>query len=223
MKRNEALKFLKKLKKELNSDNEAVEAIDLLLAKAENFDDSEAAISLLSVDVSSDSLEIPAELKNVSEGYALFADGACRGNPGPGSYALIIQNAKGEVVLKSSGVEMPTTNNKMELQGVIRGLHGLFEKFQEEGHSQSHLPVFVYSDSKYVVDGITSWVPGWKSRGWKKADNKEPENLDFWKELDLLKSGFEQIQFIWVKGHAGHPQNELCDKMANAALNDAGF
>jgi ribonuclease HI len=111
----------------------------------------------------------------------------------------------------------------MELSGVIKGLHGLFEKFQEDGFSGSHLPVFVYSDSKYVVDGIKLWVPGWKSRGWKKADNKEPENLALWKELDQLTSSFLKIDFIWVKGHAGHPQNELCDQMCNSALNEAGF
>lgn len=223
MKKNEAVKFLKKLKSAFKEDSEAVSAIELLLIKAESLDEDSIDLNLNAIDLSSDNLMIPKELESVENGFAIFSDGACRGNPGPGSYALIIQDRKGEIILKSSGVEVPTTNNKMELSGVIRGLHGLFEKFENDGHSQTDLPVFVYSDSKYVVDGINSWVPGWKSRGWKKADNKEPENVDLWKELDGLKSCFPKIQFIWVKGHAGHPQNELCDRMCNSALNDAGF
>ena len=135
----------------------------------------------------------------------------------------MIQDALGEVILKSSGVDVPTTNNKMELEGVIRGLKGLVEKWIEDGTSDRLSPVFVYSDSKYVTEGISSWVAGWKNRGWKKADGKEPENIVLWKELDMLKSQFETIQFIWVKGHAGHPQNELCDQMCNLALDEAGF
>ncbi len=210
MKKSEAIKFLKKFRNLFKDDSEVENAIAVLLNKSEELNDD--------IPVS-----IPTELTNVADGYAIFSDGACRGNPGPGAYALIVQNSKGEVVLKSSSVEVPTTNNKMELSGVIKGLNGLFEKFQEDGFSGSHLPVFVYSDSKYVVDGIKSWVPGWKARGWKKADNKEPENLVLWKELDQLASSFQNIDFIWVKGHAGHPQNELCDRMCNTALNEAGF
>lgn len=222
MKKSEAIKFLKKFRNLFKDDLEVEQAIEVLLNKSESLID-ELPDSLIALDLSSNELPIPSELTNIEEGYAIFSDGACRGNPGPGAYALIVQNAKGEVVLKSSSVEVPTTNNKMELSGVIKGLHGLYEKFQEDGFSGSHLPVFVYSDSKYVVDGIKSWVPGWKARGWKKADNKEPENLELWKELDLVTSGFQKIDFIWVKGHAGHPQNEMCDKMCNQALNEAGF
>ena len=83
--------------------------------------------------------------------------------------------------------------------------------------------VFLYSDSKYVVDGIQKWVPGWKRRGWKKADNKAPENLDLWQELDVLVSKFDELQFKWVKGHSGHPQNEFCDQLANKSLDESGF
>lgn len=222
MKKKDAQKFLRKMENIFNDDLEAMGAINILKERVTNLPEEDNS-ELFNLNPISFEFEIPTELKNVEDGYALFSDGACRGNPGPGAYALLIQNKLGEVVLKSSGVEMPTTNNKMEMQGVIRGLHGLFEKFQEDGMSGSHLPVFVYSDSKYVIDGITTWVPGWKNRGWKKADNKEPENLDLWKELDQLKSAFQHIEFIWVKGHAGHPQNEACDKMANMALNEAGF
>lgn len=223
MKKKEIQKFLNKLKNMWPEDHDAIGAIQLLEAKTDELSEDLAESSLLSIDTSDQNLPLPVELKDQSEGFAIFSDGACRGNPGPGAYAMIIQNHLGEVVLKSSSVEMPTTNNKMELSGIIRGLHGLFEKFQEDGHSQSHVPIFVFSDSKYVIDGITSWVPGWKARGWKKADNKEPENLDLWIELDGLKSNFSNIKFIWVKGHAGHPQNELCDRMCNQALNEAGF
>lgn len=219
MNRTEVIKILDKLAKEFCEDEKALEAISVLKTSASVLSDKKTKTK----DLDESNLELPVEFKNLSEGYALFADGACRGNPGPGAYALILQNSKGEVILKSSGVEMPTTNNKMELQGVIRGLHGLIEKFIEDGFSQSNVPVFVYSDSKYVIDGISNWVPGWKARGWKKADNKAPENLDLWQELDKLKSNFDEIKFIWVKGHAGHPQNELCDKMANLALDEAGL
>lgn len=222
MKKSEAIKFLKKFRNLFKEDLEVENAIAVLLNKSEELNDDQP-VSIPTLDINSDHLPIPVELNDVADGYAVFSDGACRGNPGPGAYALIVQNSKGEVVLKSSSVEVPTTNNKMELSGVIKGLNGLFEKFQEDGFSGSHLPVFVYSDSKYVVDGIKSWVPGWKARGWKKADNKEPENLVLWKELDQLVSSFQNIDFIWVKGHAGHPQNELCDRMCNSALNEAGF
>src|SRR5690554_2292379 len=97
---------------------------------------------------------------------AVYSDGACRGNPGPGSWAFVAQDSAGEVLQKSSGVSSLTTNNKMELQGVIEGLTYLLEL-------GNPLPkVYFHTDSKYVVDGITKWVPGWKARGWKKADKK---------------------------------------------------
>lgn len=147
---------------------------------------------------------------------ALYSDGACRGNPGPGSWAFVAQNCVGDILQKASGVSELTTNNKMELQGAIEGL-----SFLEE-HAQKFDKVFFYTDSRYVVDGITSWVKGWKARGWKKADKKEPENLEQWKRLDELYAQYD-VKFIWVKGHAGHPQNELCDRMANEALDVQGF
>jgi ribonuclease HI len=200
-------------------DEEGVQLINKLLEKVEKL----PADQLKNTDEISGNFSLPLELENQKSGFAIFSDGACRGNPGPGSWAVIIQNHKGEFVLKSSGVDIPTTNNKMELEGVIRGLRGLMDKFVEEGFSQSSEPVFVYSDSKYVIEGIEKWVPGWKNRGWKKADNKTPENLEQWKELDALKHNFENLNFHWVKGHAGHPQNELCDQMCNTALDEAGF
>lgn len=218
MKKSEILKNLRKLESVFAEDVEAKEAILLLTKKAELLPDDRRP----EMDMNA-TFPLPEEMRDLSAGFAIFADGACRGNPGPGAWATIIQDAKADVILKSSGVDMPTTNNKMELEGVIRGLKGLIEKWVEEGFSDRESPVFVYSDSKYVIEGIEKWVPGWKARGWKKADNKEPENLLLWQELDQLRNSFDKITFLWVKGHAGHPQNEMCDRMANLALDEAGF
>ena len=219
MRKSEILKSLKKLRSVFDEDSIALDAIDLLENKAALFPDEIKKSQL----EDQGNLPLPEEMREQSSAFAIFADGACRGNPGPGAWATIIQDAKSEVILKASGVDVPTTNNKMELIGVIRGLNGLIEKWIEEGTSDRVSPVFVYSDSKYVIEGIEKWVPGWKNRGWKKADNKEPENLVLWKELDQLKSRFDSITFLWVKGHSGHPQNEMCDQMANLALDEAGF
>lgn len=220
MRKSEILKSLRKLRTVFDDDSQALRALDELAIKAEAFPEDKKAVT---TDFSIVNFPLPEEMRELSQGFAIFADGACRGNPGPGAWATIIQDAKSEVILKSSGVDVPTTNNKMELEGVIRGLKGLIEKWIEDGISDHESPVFVYSDSKYVVEGIEKWVSGWKLRGWKKADNKEPENLLLWKELDQLKSSFNRISFLWVKGHAGHPQNEMCDRMANLALDEAGF
>ncbi|MEE2671424.1 MAG: ribonuclease HI [Bdellovibrionota bacterium] len=158
----------------------------------------------------------PKELAGSVNALALFSDGGCRGNPGPGAYAYMLQNAKGEVLAEFSEVAAFTTNNKMELSGVIQGL-----KFAATEYGVG-TKIFVYTDSKYVVDGIKSWVAGWKKRGWKKADKKEPENLDFWKELDQLNLKMD-LEFHWVKGHAGHPQNERVDELANLAMDANGY
>jgi ribonuclease HI len=219
MKKSEIQKSLRKLRSVFSDDPQALESLDILSLKVEAFPD-EQFVAVVDFSVP---FALPEEMQELSQGYAIFADGACRGNPGPGAWAVMIQDCKGEVILKSSGVDVPTTNNKMELEGVIRGLKGLIEKWIEDGVSDNESPVFVYSDSKYVVEGIEKWVIGWKARGWKKADNKEPENILLWKELDQLKSRFNHIKFLWVKGHAGHPQNEMCDRMANLALDEGGF
>lgn len=223
MKKSEVLKTLKKLEKILVENQKGSELV-LELTSVVNELPSNFFQSVKSEFNSSlDDLTLPKELEGMTSAYALFSDGACRGNPGPGSWASVIQNAKGDIIFKSSGVDVPTTNNKMELQGVIRALSGLIDKWIEDGISDRVSPVFVYSDSKYVIDGITSWVQGWKNRGWKKADGKNPENMDLWKELDELNANFQTIKYIWVKGHAGHPQNEMCDQLCNQALDEAGF
>lgn len=219
MKKNEALRMLKKLRDFFKEDSASLQNIDTLIVNAENMTNSDESESVEDFSI----LPLPNELKELNSGFAIFADGACRGNPGPGAWATLIQDHSSTIILKSTGVDVPTTNNKMELEAVIRGLKGLVEKWIEDRFSDRDAPVFVYSDSKYVVEGIEKWVPSWKARGWKKADNKEPENLVLWRELEELKINFNRISFVWVKGHSGHPQNELCDKMANQALDEAGF
>lgn len=164
----------------------------------------------------------PGELKEHKSGLALYTDGACRGNPGPGAWACVAQDSKGEIIFESCGHEILTTNNKMEIQAVI-GAFTQLENFLMLHPLDHFSPVMLYTDSKYVCDGLNQWVVGWKARGWKKADGKTPENLDQWQELDGLKEKFKDVQIRWVKGHNGHPQNEYCDQLANRLLDEEGF
>lgn len=134
----------------------------------------------------------------------IFTDGACSGNPGPGGYGAILRCEGREKEL--SGGEPHTTNNRMELLGVITALEAL--KYPCE--------VRLTTDSKYVVDGITKgWAAGWKKRGWKKADGKPALNTDLWDRLLSLLSR-HKVEFCWIKGHAGHEENERCDRLAVA-------
>lgn len=132
----------------------------------------------------------------------IFSDGACSGNPGPGGYGVILRF--GEHVKELSGGEAHTTNNRMELMGVIAGLSALKEP----------CCVTLTTDSKYVVDAVAKgWVYGWKKRGWVRSDKKPALNSDLWEQLlGLLDK--HQVTFNWVKGHAGHPENERCDRLA---------
>lgn len=202
----------KSLKRKINSlkkslSDPALDAhFDALHMAADSFIEEKAP--------SSSELSLPNEIKNQDD-LALFSDGACRGNPGPGAWAYIVQDISGEVIAKDQDVAAKTTNNRMELAGAIEAL-----KFLKD--SKKSGTFYLYTDSRYVVDGIEKWVAGWKARGWKKADKKEPENLELWKLLDQLNNELK-VNFKWVKGHAGHPQNELCDQMANEALDEAGY
>lgn len=164
----------------------------------------------------------PAELKDFPQGLALYADGACRGNPGPGAWACVAQNQQGEVVFEASGFDQLTTNNRMEIQGAINSIIMLEQHLQNNPFAQME-PLMFFTDSKYVVEGMNQWIAGWKGRGWKKADGKPPENLELWQELDELKERFPRLRAQWVKGHNGHPQNEFCDQMANRLLDAEGF
>jgi ribonuclease HI len=135
----------------------------------------------------------------------LFTDGSCHGNPGPGGWAALLE-CDG-VRRELSGAERATTNNRMEMRAAIEGLRALREPCD----------VDVWTDSRYLVDGISSWLAAWKRRGWKTADRKPVKNEDLWRELDELTTR-HSVRWHWVRGHAGHPENELCDRLANAAI-----
>ena len=132
----------------------------------------------------------------------IYTDGACSGNPGPGGWGAILRY--GKVEREISGGEEHTTNNRMELTAVISALEALKEPCE----------VDLYSDSKYVVEAIEKgWAVGWRARGWKKADKKPALNPDLWEQLlDLLEK--HKVNFIWIKGHNEHPENERCDQLA---------
>ena len=134
----------------------------------------------------------------------LYSDGACSGNPGPGGWGCILRYGTNEREL--SGGNPDTTNNRMELTGVIEGLKALKEPCEVE----------VISDSKYVVDAIEKgWAKSWQANGWKKADKKPALNIDLWESLlELL--GTHKVTFRWIRGHSGHPENERCDELATA-------
>ncbi len=134
----------------------------------------------------------------------LYTDGACSGNPGPGGWCAILRYGKTEKTL--SGSEQETTNNRMELTAVIAGLKAL----------KRPCLVTVTSDSKYVCDAVNQhWLPAWIRKGWKKSDNKPVLNPDLWQQLSELLA-VHKTEFVWIKGHAGHPENERCDEIAVA-------
>ncbi len=137
---------------------------------------------------------------------AIFTDGACSGNPGPGGWGAVLRYGEKEKEL--SGGERETTNNRMELTGVIEALRSLKEPCQ----------VTLTTDSKYVSDGISKgWAKGWRARNWKKADGKPALNYNLWAALlDLLE--IHPVKVVWVKGHSGHPENERCDRLAVAEI-----
>lgn len=134
----------------------------------------------------------------------LFTDGSCLGNPGPGGYGVILKY-KEHVKEMSQGYKL-TTNNRMELMAVIAGLQALKES----------CAVKITSDSMYVQNGITSWIHGWKRNGWKTASKQPVKNADLWRKLDECCAGHE-VTWCWVKGHAGHEENERCDELARSA------
>ncbi|MBU6468931.1 MAG: ribonuclease HI [Betaproteobacteria bacterium] len=135
----------------------------------------------------------------------IYTDGACRGNPGPGGWGALLTYQGREKTL--SGGESHTTNNRMELMAVIQALKAL----------QRQCQVSIHTDSQYVKNGITQWIFNWKKNGWKTADRKPVKNADLWQQLDLLVAQ-HQIEWFWVKGHAGHPGNERADQLANLGI-----
>ena len=139
----------------------------------------------------------------------IFSDGACSGNPGPGGWGTILRF--GEHEKEMSGGEKETTNNRMELTAVIKGLEALKEPCEVE----------FFTDSKYIIDSVTKgWAVKWKNNGWIKPDKKPALNPDLWERLLSLLE-IHNVTFNWVKGHAGHPENERCDRLAVAASQEA--
>lgn len=138
---------------------------------------------------------------------AVFTDGACRGNPGPGGWGAILRYGGHEKHLR--GAETLTTNNRMELMAAIAALEAL----------TSRCEVNLTTDSTYVRSGITEWVPQWKRRGWKTADKKPVKNVDLWERLDRAAQQ-HHVHWHWVRGHTGHPENELADTLANQAIDE---
>ena len=137
----------------------------------------------------------------------IFTDGACRGNPGPGGWGAILRFRGNEKEIY--GAAEDTTNNKMELQAAIEGLSSLKEPCK----------VQLTTDSEYVRKGITEWIEGWKKKGWKNAKRQPVKNMEYWQILDLLNKK-HTVSWHWVKGHAGHPENERADALANKAIDE---
>jgi ribonuclease HI len=135
----------------------------------------------------------------------IYTDGACSGNPGPGGWGAVLQ--AGGTTRELKGGERQTTNNRMELMAAIAALEALTRSCR----------VALHTDSTYVRSGITEWIHNWKARGWKTASRKPVKNVDLWQRLDLATQGHE-IEWIWVKGHAGIPGNERADALANEGM-----
>lgn len=138
---------------------------------------------------------------------AMFTDGACRGNPGPGGWGVVLRY--GDKEKEMHGGEPETTNNRMELMAAIAGLEAL----------RQPCAVVLTTDSRYVMDGVTQWMVNWKKRGWKTASKQPVKNVDLWQRLDAATQPHE-IDWQWVKGHSGHPENERADALANKGIDE---
>ena len=143
----------------------------------------------------------------MTEAVEMFTDGACRGNPGRGGWGVLLRFGEAEKELYGS--EAFTTNNQMELMAVIMGLEALKKSCR----------VAITTDSKYVLLGITEWMPNWKKRYWKTASKKPVLNAELWRRLDALVSHHD-VSWKWVKGHSGHPENEIADQLANRGIDE---
>lgn len=141
----------------------------------------------------------------MSHTIEIFTDGACKGNPGPGGWGVLLRLGEHQKTL--FGGELNTTNNRMELTAAIRGLEAL----------KKSAKVLLTTDSEYVMKGIREWMPNWKKRGWKTASRQPVKNADLWQQLDALVNQ-HQVEWRWVKGHSGHPENDLADALANRGV-----
>lgn len=149
--------------------------------------------------------DISAELPKVE----IATDGACKGNPGPGGWGALLR--MGDIEKELSGGEPMTTNNRMEMMAVVEALTALKRPYR----------VTLSTDSRYVMDGLTKWIHGWERNGWRTADKKPVKNADLWQAL-LAAAKPHRIEWQWVKGHTGHPENERADALASAAAVAAG-
>lgn len=135
----------------------------------------------------------------------IYTDGACRGNPGPGGWGVVLK--RGNQYKELCGGDPATTSNRMELTAAIEALNAL----------KRPLSVQLHSDSKYLIKGVTEWLPGWKTKGWRKSDGKAVENVDLWQQLEQAASP-HAVEWLWVKGHAGNVGNEKADALANRGV-----
>lgn len=142
-----------------------------------------------------------------TDNVELYTDGACRGNPGPGGWGVLLCYKEHEKEM--CGGEADTTNNRMELMAAIMGLEALTKPCQ----------VDLYTDSKYVMHGITEWIDNWKAKGWKTSAKKPVKNVDLWQRLDQARNN-HQVNWHWVKGHSGHDGNERADELANRGIDE---
>lgn len=155
---------------------------------------------------SADANSAPPPSASAPPRVRLYTDGACLGNPGPGGWAFILDHPVTGKRKEAAGSEPDTTNNRMELRAVIEGLSAL---------SRASI-VELYSDSKYVLNGLDEWLDQWKARGWRTAAKAPVKNVDLWQALDTLRAK-HTLSFHWIRGHAGHPENERCDLLATDA------
>ena len=197
--KEDILKFLKKMKSFLEGDQEGVDLVNQLEEKISN------------------------QHSKVRPFWQAYTDGACRGNPGPGAWAGVVLDQSEEEAFECSGVEMSTTNNIMEMTAPLQTLRELITFLEDQNQSVCEATIKIHSDSKYVVDGMNSWIHNWKKRGWKKSDGKAPENLKLWMELDEIVQEYFKVEFLWVKAHDGDYYNEKVDGLCNLALDQAGF
>ena len=143
----------------------------------------------------------------MAEIVEMYTDGACRGNPGKGGWGVLLRY--GDVDKTIYGGELMSTNNRMEMTAVIKGLEALTRA--------SH--VLITTDSKYVLKGMTEWLSNWKARNWRTASKKPVQNVELWKQLDVLVSQ-HSVEWSWVKGHSGHTENEIADQLANLGIDE---
>ncbi|HIF75784.1 MAG TPA: ribonuclease HI [Porticoccaceae bacterium] len=143
----------------------------------------------------------------MTETVEMYTDGACRGNPGKGGWGVLLRY--GDVDKTIYGGELMSTNNRMEMTAVIKGLEALTRA--------SH--VLITTDSKYVLKGMTEWLSNWKARNWRTASKKPVQNVELWKQLDVLVSQ-HSVEWSWVKGHSGHTENEIADQLANLGIDE---